>query len=350
MKLRRTPSIGEAYPSLFEGKFPLLTPQDIQDEQEFLRTQAPEIARNFKKDIVTVELGGRVTRALISKGEDDHVIIIPAEYATGGLDGKDDLDAVMRAQAMRWMINPNATLYYVPNNNDGENNLRLSEDQRRGMLGQNGAPASFKSITDGMMATLESQGLASQKLTGVGNSHGASVITSFAARSDVDMHSISTFLPPDIIEREKRDLLKDFRSEGRNLFKNIEISKLGVEAPFLSQNLLDLMRFVRSAQDKDNQATIGPLLTGKHMEELIQALNSTPGLVVVRGWTPKAAISPAQANAIAGEHLRHMFGERVEDRRITGEFAGATSANVFPISASLARRAYILANAYQIPA
>jgi predicted esterase len=343
MKFTHIPSIGEAYPSLFEG-LPLLTPQDIQEAQDFLRDDAPEIAHTFKKNVIRIKLGDRAARAVFSQGEDNHTIIIPAEYGTGR--GKiDDRDAVMRAYAMRAMINPDASLLYVPNNVFGENNLKLSPEEISTLRGTDTDPANFGPLTDRIMRALEQQGVIGDRLTGVGNSQGAAVITSLAARNDIDMHSISTFLPPDIIKRDKNELIKAFLSGGKNLFTNIEISKLDTESRFLSQNALDLLQFVVNAVGKGNRATMGPIMAGKHEEQVRQALQSTPHLVVVRGWTPNAAISPADANATAGERLRNEFSERVENYKITGDVADETSPNVFPISASLAKRAFLLANA-----
>jgi len=343
MKHPEVPSFQAAYPSLFRNgsQQALLTDRDIVKMQRFLETDAPDIAKGgFKKDIMKAELGSQAFRALFSPREDDHTIIIPAEYATG-IGIVDDRDAIMRAYAMRELINPRASLLYLPNDVNGEDNLNLSRKER-GVLAKQG---DFKPLTDRVLTVLEKHHVENDKLTGVGNSQGAAVIASLAAREDVEMHSLSAFLPPDVVPRTKSQLRSDFlRPLKNNFFENIELSKLEKDATFLDQGYLDLVSFALNALGRNNRATRGPVMAGRHEELLRTALSNTPDLTVVRGWTARAPISPAHINRDIGDRLKSEFNSRIENRVVTGDYGDATSANAWLISASFARRAFFMAN------
>jgi len=328
-------SVEAAYPELFEGVNPYLTQEDISDARRFLVNEGTKTAESVDDHIVTHTLDGRAFRMVVRKGESNNLVLAPAEFATG-IRG----DGWARLMAMKAIMDPFASVILQPQNVLGQNNLNLSPKERAKLRSGNSQP-----IIDRILKTLEEEGLEYENIDAVGVSLGATLMTDLARHPDANVRSLTAFETPDIKKRKWLSLTKDFLLSGPNLYKNLEISKLGEEADFLSQSKLNLIRFSMGALHANNLATMLRLRTNSHAEGIMKALEKNPGLGVVRGWTARSAISPSYENRETTEFLKMYFGQQVEGIEFAGPLASHNSTNIPVLVGALARRAATLSHA-----
>ncbi len=292
-----------------------------------------ELSAWAEEHIVTREIGGQHFRMIVDQGEDPtKAIVVGGEYGNG----VGALGAIARAQVIRKVVAPSASLILQPNTSLGESNMNFSKDERKTLRQGSAAP-----LTDRIRMTLEQSG-EPERIVAYGPSQGGIAALALGAHSSMPRMATAVLETPNVAHRSYIGVAKDFLGSGADLKANILSNftaggELGNEL-VASLSAKGLAKYAAGLALVDNRALLGVIRRASAKEQMLAIVKR--GGSVVHAWAEGDAVSPAAANT----EILQMGRNLPIRRRFSYEgysFKGDHSiTNQYLLAAVLARRAY----------
>lgn len=324
-----------AYESVFErygGFFQPgeLTVDDLERAGTFLGSQSPADMGEWSDARTEVyELNGRRFRMVVDRpvnGDDSRAVVVGGEFGNGIAPG-----AIARARVVRGMVTPEATLVYQPNGTLNEpDNMNFSRDEREQLREGDQSPML------GRLAVALGSVDNPDNLTFYGPSQGGVVSLGYAAHPDTPPAAVAVVETPDVLERSRFELAKDFAGSGAQLKDiirenysdpNIPLAKATIDA----LSIVGLAQFAAGLLRRDNLALSG-ILRGDTAKRHIEAILERGGSVV-QAYGTVNNVSPLAAN----ERLARVFNGNPRYRSVRFEGSDHSMTNNYAVSGALAR-------------
>lgn len=277
------------------------------------------------------------------------VVVVGGEYGNSFWAQHDSTKpnpAIVRAFALREMVDRHATLAYFAGNAIGEDNLNISPAERKAING-----GSLQPIADRWRTVLDRLPNHNKLThgTAIGPSLGATVL-SHAMQGGLGPVNSSLYVEaPNVVERSSLELGKAFMTSGPHLRDNVRFNDDPDESTVVAEHLGSLnlasLRGVRGMGKfasglllPTNRALLNPMRQAT-LENSIRA-SLARGESVVHAWGTKADVSPAEAN----REIRDAIGRKgsYASFEFGGEYADHSLTNVAVLVGALARHAAAL--------
>lgn len=281
---------------------------------------------------VTQELGHQSFRMLVSRGEDESKVLFAGGELGNGLDA---LGALARIRVIREIVEPSATIVYQPNSTMTENNVNFSKPEQNLLKHGNGSP-----LTDRIIKTFDSIG-APKEIIAYGPSQGGMVALALAADNNTPAMALAAVEIPNITNRGRLKMARDFAGAGSSLKENIGMN-FDRDAQF-HDDLIDglsaklLIGYGLGLMKEDNLRLVD--IMGKNTAEAQMRTNLEKGGSIVHAWATGDTVSPHADNKVISTHLSGI--PRYEHATFKGDHS---ITNIYLLNAALVHRAAFLMN------
>lgn len=281
---------------------------------------------------VTQELGHQSFRMLVSQGENDSKVLFAGGELGNGLDA---LGALARIRVIREIVDPSATIVYQPNSTLTENNVNFSKPERNLLKHGNSSP-----LTDRILKTFDSIGEPAEVIA-YGPSQGAMVALALAADANTPAMALAAVEVPNITNRGRIKMARDFAGAGSSLKENIGMN-FDQGAQFHDDlinglSVKPLIGYGLGLMNKDNLRLVDVM--GKNTAEAQMRINLEKGGSIVHAWATGDTVSPHADNEIISSHLYGI--PRYEHAIFDGDHS---ITNIYLLNAALVHRAAFLMN------
>lgn len=273
------------------------------------------------------------------KGWSGNTVITQGEFANGLHAG-----LILRSLVLRHAIDPNSALMISPQQTLFSKGQNFSREERKRLASGDMLPA-----IDRIRKPIEAIGQDGLQIL-YGPSQVATILTEYAAHPETTSNATLAIVePPNIVDRSRTQLVKDFGASGNFLRTNIEAnfdpSKSGAIREHILQGigLKELALYGIGGARAQNRAMGTAMSAGNLHEALVKVL--ARGIPVVHAWGEHGALSPDKDNEeIANEIIRLHQPRHYAPIRIIGESADLSVTNLYALNAELVRKSVKMLN------
>lgn len=297
-----------------------LRPKEHEAIGMISRVSPREMGDWMERHTQVSHLGECAFRAIIAvpdEGDASRVIAVTGEYANGLT-----IASAARARQIREAVDPSATLVMFVNDSFHENNLGFTGAERFAL--RHGDPSPYTDRMQSILDTFETRLV-------FGPSQGATTAAAYAARDDVPPMSVAVLEAPNVVERTKIELLRDFVSSGKSLKHNIAMNGIYGDSALVAAQLdamtaTGTVKYGIGAIRRNNRAILSLMSQNSLPANLKDGL--TRGSSVVHSWAKGDMVSPRNDNHVLARRLRQEFPLTYRGFEIYGEQADHSITNV----------------------
>jgi len=317
----------------YETALPGLRIEDVEATSSYLSTITPteldDLARRKMRTLESLDEESRQFRMFIDEGENpEQALFVFGEFANGMKPS-----VLARAEVIRRLAAPDATLIVQPNSTHDQANTNFSKYERSQLRRGDLAPMLWRTAV-----ALDAIGGNVSDLSLVGPSQGGAVALAYAVSERPDA-SVTILETPTVVERSTFGVAKDFMGAGGGLIESLDANYGKPEEAELAAHMHETTSFVnlflkypRDMLHPDNLASIGMLGNGdaaSQMEQILDARGS-----VAHAWATGDRVSPVDANRAVRDRLESRT------RYVGREFDGLHDVtNIYWVLGALAREA-----------
>lgn len=316
-----------------------VTEDDQRVDENVYGQKVDELTKRIERGTTEYKLAGRAFRLFEERPfewDESQALICLGEFGNGL-----NHAAVARAIAIRDAVMPNANLLMFPNDcYEDRAFVNLSKDERRRL--RHGDPGP---MVERVQTTLEKppELQAYETVAVFGPSQGGTIGAAVAADPNSPVVALHTNEAPNVKDRSRLKLVRNFAGSGAHLKDAIRINGDPELLPIVGHHIDQLTipgmaRFVRGIVLPQNIALAAILRRNSLEDDFEKALYR--GGSVVHYWTDKDEVSPADENWEIAHRLSAQ--PRYDGRQLDGLEADHSSTNVAYIGIAGTRKAYDL--------
>lgn len=265
-------------------------------------------------------------------GNSDKAVVVMSEFGTNIVPR-----LIAKSRVIRDIVDPGATLVIQPSSVIGEPNMNYSWVERNRLCEGNLRP-----IIGRVALTMNAIGNP-EDVTIFGSSQGAMIGLGYAADSETPPAAVSVFELPNIVERQRTQLVADFMSSGSDLPQVVEANFTNQEAPFANYarhetTVSRLARYTLLSFHPDSIATVGAMRYASAVPAIETVLDK--GGSVVHAWGDQDNVSPAFKNRFISTIPIFESNPKYVSRVLRGMSHAAT--DFYALDGALARLAHDL--------
>jgi pimeloyl-ACP methyl ester carboxylesterase len=261
-------------------------------------------------------------------GDDDQAVLVLSGFE------ENNPQLIVKSRVIRDMVNPAATLIIQPSSTDNEPNMNYSPFEQNLLTQGNLEP-----IIGRVAIVMASVGNP-MDVTLFGASQGAMVGLGYAAHSKTPSAAVSVIEIPNIIERQRAQILSDFEISSRDSLQVIKANFENHESPFAAfaecvvSSKPSIARYVLSSMCPDNQVMVDAMCHATAQNAIESIINK--GGSVVHAWGDQDNVSPNTPN----QYIAAMFEARKKYTHRVLHGTGYAASELYALDGALARLAH----------